>query len=291
MEKVFAATLFQTAEFPQRNQNAENNAGGEECRYLAQPFRGDPFGSISRQQVGSDCEETEESGSRGKTDKPFRESHQGQRQRLAGGEDYREPPVGIPISQRQQEKDPDGQSDLIEGGYDPDASFGRSKVFGHLADDGMDVIGIGSHDRRSKRERVFLFARKPRQIAHPKMPNSSARLSSGCRLRTLTQLTDWNRLLEGMGYVRERDFNAGLIESALYSSNYFVLAFPAGARSSAVAPEGNVGSAASKEAYKSSLVKRTPWYIIDPRPGRVVQAEPADWTTHPNNPMALKAAE
>ena len=30
---------------------------------------------------------------------------------------------------------------------------------------------------------------------------------------------------------------------------------------------------------------------IDPRTGRVVQAEPADWTTHPNNPMALKAAE
>lgn len=31
--------------------------------------------------------------------------------------------------------------------------------------------------------------------------------------------------------------------------------------------------------------------VIDPRTGRVVQAEPADWTTHPNNPMALKAAE
>lgn len=30
---------------------------------------------------------------------------------------------------------------------------------------------------------------------------------------------------------------------------------------------------------------------IDPRTGRVVQVEPADWTTHPNNPMALKAAE
>ncbi|MGR3273036.1 NAD-dependent dihydropyrimidine dehydrogenase subunit PreA [Thalassococcus profundi] len=29
----------------------------------------------------------------------------------------------------------------------------------------------------------------------------------------------------------------------------------------------------------------------DPRTGKVVQAEPADWTTHPNNPMAKVAAE
>jgi dihydropyrimidine dehydrogenase (NAD+) subunit PreA len=29
---------------------------------------------------------------------------------------------------------------------------------------------------------------------------------------------------------------------------------------------------------------------LDARTGRVVQAEPADWTTHPNNPMA-RAAE
>jgi dihydropyrimidine dehydrogenase (NAD+) subunit PreA len=29
---------------------------------------------------------------------------------------------------------------------------------------------------------------------------------------------------------------------------------------------------------------------VDERTGRVVQAEPADWTTHPNNPMA-RAAE
>lgn len=30
---------------------------------------------------------------------------------------------------------------------------------------------------------------------------------------------------------------------------------------------------------------------VDPRTGRVVQPDFADWTTHPNNPLAAKAAE
>jgi dihydropyrimidine dehydrogenase (NAD+) subunit PreA len=31
--------------------------------------------------------------------------------------------------------------------------------------------------------------------------------------------------------------------------------------------------------------------VVDPRTGREVMAEPADWTTHPNNPSAVQAAE
>ena len=34
---------------------------------------------------------------------------------------------------------------------------------------------------------------------------------------------------------------------------------------------------------------RLPAGAVDPRTGRVVQAEPANWTTHPNNPMATAA--
>jgi dihydropyrimidine dehydrogenase (NAD+) subunit PreA len=30
--------------------------------------------------------------------------------------------------------------------------------------------------------------------------------------------------------------------------------------------------------------------VVDPRTGREVRAEPADWTTHPNNPAAAKVA-
>jgi dihydropyrimidine dehydrogenase (NAD+) subunit PreA len=30
---------------------------------------------------------------------------------------------------------------------------------------------------------------------------------------------------------------------------------------------------------------------VDARTGRPINPVPADWTTHPNNPMALKAAE
>jgi dihydropyrimidine dehydrogenase (NAD+) subunit PreA len=31
--------------------------------------------------------------------------------------------------------------------------------------------------------------------------------------------------------------------------------------------------------------------VVDPRTGREVMAEPADWTTHPNNPSVVQAAE
>jgi len=30
---------------------------------------------------------------------------------------------------------------------------------------------------------------------------------------------------------------------------------------------------------------------VDPRTGQVVRRDDADWTTHPNNPAAVKAAE
>ncbi len=36
-------------------------------------------------------------------------------------------------------------------------------------------------------------------------------------------------------------------------------------------------------------MERLPAGAVDPRTGRVVQAEPADWTTHPNNPGAVAA--
>jgi dihydropyrimidine dehydrogenase (NAD+) subunit PreA len=38
-------------------------------------------------------------------------------------------------------------------------------------------------------------------------------------------------------------------------------------------------------------MERLPAGAVDPRTGRVVSDEHADWTTHPNNPAALKAAE
>ncbi len=38
-------------------------------------------------------------------------------------------------------------------------------------------------------------------------------------------------------------------------------------------------------------MERLPAGAVDPRTGRTVEAKPADWTTHPNNPMAKVAAE
>ena len=38
-------------------------------------------------------------------------------------------------------------------------------------------------------------------------------------------------------------------------------------------------------------MERLPAGAVDPRTGETVRAEPADWTSHPNNPAATEAAE
>ena len=45
-----------------------------------------------------------------------------------------------------------------------------------------------------------------------------------------------------------------------------------------------------KTALRMDMVALEPG-MVDPRTGKVVQKDYANWTTHPNNPMAVTAAE
>ena len=150
------------------DENAQDDARSQLGSDLSQPFGSHAFGSICGQQVWCDREEPQQRRSEHEKRKALCERHDRQRYRLSGGKRDGEAAVGKPVAQRQQQEDPDGQSELVERRDQSDPCVADPEVVGNQRDDRMDIIGVRRHHRRGDRERGFLRGRQSCRMVQPR---------------------------------------------------------------------------------------------------------------------------
>jgi hypothetical protein len=133
------------------DQYPEDHAGGESGGDMAEPLGRDALGGVGGQQIGRDGEEAEQGGSGGEQHEVLRQRHHPQADALARGEQYRQPPVGKAVAERQQQENAHCQRQLVERRDQSDRRRADPEALGHFADDRVDVIGIGGHHRSRER--------------------------------------------------------------------------------------------------------------------------------------------